>query len=194
MQSKTTKARAAERPSWWRRYFDRDHVGLADAPVPQLVNMILLDSDQKHATQIQGDTGEVAVRANGGCPVRFRIGDQCPVVMTMPSRLTGGVAFEIVSRARLDPSDYGRPQVGMIRLNLEDGRMLRFRVKVDPGPTGDRIEIDTLAPTDPEPTHEQARWPTRAHIALLYAWERRFGSARALWLAPRRAPFRRHTA
>jgi type IV pilus assembly protein PilB len=109
-----------------------------DAPVVKLVNLILMDSIKKRASDIHIEPYEKDFR------VRFRIDGAMYEVMRPPMKLRNAIVSRLKIMAELDISERRLPQDGRIKIKLGGGKEMDFRVSVCPTLFGEKIVMRLL--------------------------------------------------
>jgi type IV pilus assembly protein PilB len=112
-----------------------------DAPVVRLVNVLLVDSLQRGASDIHIEPYEKDLR------IRFRIDGVLYDVMHPPMRLRDALISRIKIMSKLDISEKRLPQDGRIKIKLKsDGRSreLDFRVSTLPTLFGEKVVMRLL--------------------------------------------------
>jgi type IV pilus assembly protein PilB len=107
------------------------------APVVKLVNLILMDSIRKQASDIHLEPYEKSMR------VRFRIDGVLYEVMRPPFALRNAIISRVKIMSRLDIAERRLPQDGRIKLKAK-GREMDFRVSVLPTLFGEKIVLRLL--------------------------------------------------
>ncbi|WP_306168723.1 type IV-A pilus assembly ATPase PilB [Halomonas sp. MMSF_3323] len=109
-----------------------------DAPVVKFVNTILRDAVRKRASDIHFEPFEESFR------VRFRIDGLLHEVVQPPLNLRGRIASRLKVMARMDISERRLPQDGTIKVQLDDGEDIDFRVNSLPTVYGEKIVLRLL--------------------------------------------------
>ena len=109
-----------------------------DAPVVKFVNTILRDAVRKRASDIHFEPFEESFR------VRFRIDGLLHEVAQPPLNLRGRIASRLKVMARMDISERRLPQDGTIKVQLDDGADIDFRVNSLPTVYGEKIVLRLL--------------------------------------------------
>jgi type IV pilus assembly protein PilB len=109
-----------------------------DAPVVKLVNLILMDSIKKGASDIHIEPYEKDFR------VRFRIDGSLYEVMRPPMKLRNAIISRLKIMADLDISERRLPQDGRIKIKLAGGKEMDFRVSVCPTLFGEKVVLRLL--------------------------------------------------
>ncbi|KJZ06416.1 general secretion pathway protein GspE [Halomonas sp. S2151] len=109
-----------------------------DAPVVKFVNTIMRDAVRKRASDIHFEPFEESFR------VRFRIDGLLHEVAQPPLNLRGRIASRLKVMARMDISERRLPQDGTIKVQLDDGEDIDFRVNSLPTVYGEKIVLRLL--------------------------------------------------
>tara|TARA_B100001179_G_scaffold223049_1_gene200068 strand:+ start:3954 stop:5834 length:1881 start_codon:yes stop_codon:yes gene_type:complete len=109
-----------------------------DAPVVKFVNTILRDAVRKRASDIHFEPFEESFR------VRFRIDGLLHEVAQPPLNLRARIASRLKVMARMDISERRLPQDGTIKVQLDDGEDIDFRVNSLPTVYGEKIVLRLL--------------------------------------------------
>jgi len=109
-----------------------------DAPVIKLVNLILKDAIGKGASDIHVEPYEKDFR------VRFRIDGVLYEVMRPPMKLKNAITSRLKIMAQLDISERRLPQDGRIKIKMQGGKEMDFRVSVCPTLFGEKIVLRLL--------------------------------------------------
>jgi type IV pilus assembly protein PilB len=112
-----------------------------EAPIVRLVNLILVDSVKRGASDIHIEPYERDLR------VRFRIDGVLQPVMNPPLKLREALTSRIKIMAKLDISEKRLPQDGRIKLRIKVGdrsKELDFRVSVLPTLFGEKVVLRLL--------------------------------------------------
>ncbi len=113
-----------------------------DAPVIKLVNLILKDAIGKGASDIHVEPYEKDFR------VRFRIDGVLYEVMRPPMKLKNAITSRLKIMASLDISERRLPQDGRIKIKMQGGKEMDFRVSVCPTLFGEKIVLRLLDKTN----------------------------------------------
>jgi type IV pilus assembly protein PilB len=113
-----------------------------DAPVIKLVNLILKDAISKGASDIHVEPYEKDFR------VRFRIDGVLYEVMRPPMKLRNAITSRLKIMAQLDISERRLPQDGRIKIKMQGGKEMDFRVSVCPTLFGEKIVLRLLDKTN----------------------------------------------
>jgi type IV pilus assembly protein PilB len=79
-----------------------------------------------------------------GCRVRFRIDGRLQTIVTVPLRMRNAVVSRIKILAQLDITERRAPQDGRIRIRMQDGREVDFRVSILPSMHGEKVVLRVL--------------------------------------------------
>jgi type IV pilus assembly protein PilB len=112
-----------------------------EAPIVRLVNLILVDSVKRGASDIHIEPYERELR------VRFRVDGVLQPVMNPPLKLREALTSRIKIMSKLDISEKRLPQDGRIKLRIRLGgkaKELDFRVSVLPTLFGEKIVLRLL--------------------------------------------------
>ncbi len=112
-----------------------------EAPIVRLVNLILLDSVKRGASDIHIEPYERELR------VRFRVDGVLETVMNPPLKLRDALTSRIKIMSRLDISEKRLPQDGRIKMRMKiSGKMkeLDFRVSSLPTLFGEKVVLRLL--------------------------------------------------
>lgn len=110
----------------------------ADAPVVKLVNMIILDAINKHASDIHVEPYEKSFR------IRFRMDGMLYDMLHPPKQMQGAIIARIKVMSNLDIAEKRLPQDGRIKIKMGKGREMDFRVSVLPCLFGEKIVMRLL--------------------------------------------------
>ena len=108
------------------------------APVVRLVNAILLNAIQKGASDIHIEPYEGKLR------VRYRIDGVLVPEMEPPNRMKNPLVSRLKIMSQLDIAERRLPQDGRIKLKLQKGREMDFRVSVLPTQYGEKMVLRLL--------------------------------------------------
>ncbi len=108
------------------------------APIVKLVNQILMDAINKHASDIHVEPYEKEFR------VRFRVDGVLTEVVKPPMNLKNAIISRLKIMAELDISERRLPQDGRIKLKMGGGREMDFRVSVCPTLFGEKVVLRLL--------------------------------------------------
>ncbi len=108
------------------------------APVVRLVNAILLNAIQKGSSDIHIEPYERKLR------VRYRIDGVLVPEMEPPNRMRNPLVSRLKIMSQLDIAERRLPQDGRIKLKMQKGREMDFRVSVLPTQYGEKIVLRLL--------------------------------------------------
>jgi len=108
------------------------------APVIKLVNLLLVDAINKGASDIHIEPYEKFMR------VRFRLDGMLYEVMKPPIRFKNAIVSRLKIMSKLDIAERRLPQDGRIKLRLQDGREVEFRVSILPTLFGEKVVLRIL--------------------------------------------------
>ena len=124
---------------------DGDEVNVGDlekeadqAPVIKLVNLTLVDAIRKGASDIHIEPFEKFMR------IRFRIDGMLYEAMKPPLRLKNALVSRLKIMAKLDIAERRLPQDGRIKLRIQGGKEVEFRVSVLPTLFGEKVVLRIL--------------------------------------------------
>jgi type IV pilus assembly protein PilB len=109
-----------------------------DAPVVKLVNLILTEAIKRGASDIHIESYEKDFR------VRFRIDGSLHEAMRPPMKLRNAIISRLKIMAKLDISERRLPQDGRIKLTIDGGKEMDFRVSVSPMLFGEKVVMRLL--------------------------------------------------
>lgn len=109
-----------------------------DAPVVQLVNLILLEAISRRASDIHIEPYEKSMR------VRYRVDGGLFEAMQPPLRLKTAIVSRIKIMSALDIAERRLPQDGRIKLKLGGDKEMDFRVSVLPTLFGEKVVMRLL--------------------------------------------------
>jgi type IV pilus assembly protein PilB len=109
-----------------------------DAPVVRLVNAILTSAIKRRASDVHLEPFERMFR------VRFRVDGVLEEIMRPPLKLKNAITSRLKVMAVLDIAERRLPQDGRIKLKLERGQEMDFRVSVLPTIFGEKIVLRLL--------------------------------------------------
>ncbi len=109
-----------------------------EAPLVRLVNKILLDAIQLHASDIHIECYEKVMR------VRYRVDGTLREVSTMPFKLRQAIISRLKIMSNLDISEKRLPQDGRIKLKTPDGKTVDLRVSCLPCIFGEKVVMRIL--------------------------------------------------
>jgi type IV pilus assembly protein PilB len=112
-----------------------------EAPVIKLCNLILMDAIKKGASDIHIEPYEKFMR------IRFRIDGMLQEVMKPPMRLKNAIISRLKIMSKLDIAERRLPQDGRIKLRIQGGREVEFRVSVLPTLFGEKVVMRILDKT-----------------------------------------------
>lgn len=112
-----------------------------EAPVIKLCNLILIDAIKKGASDIHIEPYEKFMR------IRFRIDGMLQEVMKPPMRLKNAIISRLKIMSKLDIAERRLPQDGRIKLRIQGGREVEFRVSVLPTLFGEKVVMRILDKT-----------------------------------------------
>ncbi len=108
------------------------------APVIKLVNLTLVDAIKKGASDIHVEPYEKYMR------IRFRLDGMLQEVMKPPVRLKNALVSRLKIMAKLDIAERRLPQDGRIKLRIQGGKDVEFRVSVLPTLFGEKVVMRIL--------------------------------------------------
>ncbi|MDT8272323.1 MAG: type IV-A pilus assembly ATPase PilB [Desulfomonilia bacterium] len=108
------------------------------APVIKLVNLTLVDAIKKGASDIHMEPYEKFMR------IRFRLDGLLYEAMKPPVRLKNALVSRIKIMAKLDIAERRLPQDGRIKLRIQGGKEVEFRVSVMPTLYGEKVVMRIL--------------------------------------------------
>src|SRR5690606_24006963 len=108
------------------------------APVVRLVNAILLNAIQKGASDIHIEPYERKLR------VRYRIDGVLVPEMEPPNRMRNPLVSRLKIMSQLDIAERRLPQDGRIKLKMQKGKEMDFRVSVLPTQYGEKMVLRLL--------------------------------------------------
>ncbi|MBN1635021.1 MAG: type IV-A pilus assembly ATPase PilB [Deltaproteobacteria bacterium] len=108
------------------------------APVIKLVNITLVDAIKKGASDIHIEPYEKYMR------IRYRLDGILYQVMRPPMRLKNAIVSRIKIMARLDIAERRLPQDGRIKLRIQGGKEVEFRVSILPTLFGEKVVLRIL--------------------------------------------------
>ncbi len=108
------------------------------APVIKLVNLTLVDAIKKGASDIHVEPYEKFMR------IRFRLDGMLQEVMKPPVRLKNALVSRLKIMAKLDIAERRLPQDGRIKLRIQGGKEVEFRVSVLPTLFGEKVVMRIL--------------------------------------------------
>ncbi len=108
------------------------------APVIKLVNLTLVDAIKKGASDIHIEPYEKYMR------IRFRLDGMLYEVMKPPIRLKNALVSRLKIMAKLDIAERRLPQDGRIKLRVQGGKEVEFRVSILPTLFGEKVVLRIL--------------------------------------------------
>lgn len=108
------------------------------APVIKLVNLTLVDAIKKGASDVHIEPYEKFMR------IRFRLDGMLYEVMKPPIRLKNALVSRLKIMAKLDIAERRLPQDGRIKLRVQGGKEVEFRVSVLPTLFGEKVVLRIL--------------------------------------------------
>ncbi|HOJ13580.1 MAG TPA: type IV-A pilus assembly ATPase PilB [Deltaproteobacteria bacterium] len=124
---------------------DGDEISVGDlekeadqAPVIKLVNLTLLDAIKKGASDIHMEPYEKFMR------IRYRLDGMLIEAMKPPLKLKNALVSRIKIMAKLDIAERRLPQDGRIKLKVQGGKEVEFRVSVLPTLFGEKVVLRIL--------------------------------------------------
>jgi len=108
------------------------------APVIKLVNLTLVDAIRKGASDIHIEPFEKFMR------IRFRIDGMLYEAMKPPLRMKNALVSRLKIMAKLDIAERRLPQDGRIKLRIQGGKEVEFRVSVLPTLFGEKVVLRIL--------------------------------------------------
>ncbi|HEY9162470.1 MAG TPA: type IV-A pilus assembly ATPase PilB [Desulfomonilia bacterium] len=109
-----------------------------EAPIIKLVNLILVDAIKKGASDIHIEPYEKFVR------VRFRLDGMLQEIMKPPMRFKNAITSRLKIMSKLDIAERRLPQDGRIKLRVQGGKEVEFRVSVLPTLFGEKVVLRIL--------------------------------------------------
>lgn len=109
-----------------------------EAPVVRLVNLVLTDAIRRGASDIHLEPYERSFR------VRFRMDGVLYEMMKPPMSLKNAIISRLKIMSQLDIAERRLPQDGRIKLKLQKGREMDFRVSVLPTLFGEKVVLRLL--------------------------------------------------
>ncbi len=109
-----------------------------EAPIIKLVNLILIDAIKKGASDIHIEPYEKFVR------VRFRLDGMLQEIMKPPMRFKNAITSRLKIMSKLDIAERRLPQDGRIKLRVQGGKEVEFRVSVLPTLFGEKVVLRIL--------------------------------------------------
>jgi type IV pilus assembly protein PilB len=108
------------------------------APVIKLVNLTLVDAIKKGASDIHVEPYEKFLR------IRYRLDGMLYEAMKPPIRLKNAMVSRLKIMAKLDIAERRLPQDGRIKLKIQGGKEVEFRVSVLPTLFGEKVVLRIL--------------------------------------------------
>ena len=108
------------------------------APVIKLVNLTLVDAIKKGASDIHIEPYEKFLR------IRFRLDGMLHEAMKPPIRMKNALVSRLKIMAKLDIAERRLPQDGRIKLKIQGGKEVEFRVSVLPTLFGEKVVLRIL--------------------------------------------------
>jgi len=108
------------------------------APVIKLVNLTLVDAIKKGASDIHIEPYEKFLR------IRYRLDGMLHEAMKPPVRMKNALVSRLKIMARLDIAERRLPQDGRIKLKIQGGKEVEFRVSVLPTLFGEKVVLRIL--------------------------------------------------
>jgi type IV pilus assembly protein PilB len=108
------------------------------APVIKLVNLTLVDAIKKGASDIHIEPYEKFLR------IRFRLDGMLHEAMKPPIRMKNALVSRLKIMAKLDIAERRLPQDGRIKLKIQGGKDVEFRVSVLPTLFGEKVVLRIL--------------------------------------------------
>jgi type IV pilus assembly protein PilB len=112
-----------------------------EAPLVKLVNALMTDAVERRASDIHIEPFENDLR------IRFRIDGVLYDIMQPPPRFKAALASRIKIMASLDISERRLPQDGAIKVRLDAGREISFRVSSLPTINGEKLVLRLMDKT-----------------------------------------------
>ncbi len=112
------------------------------APVIKLVNLTLVDAIKKGASDIHIEPYEKFMR------IRFRLDGMLYEAMKPPIRLKNAIVSRLKIMSKLDIAERRLPQDGRIKLRIQGGKEVEFRVSVLPTLFGEKVVLRILDKTN----------------------------------------------
>ncbi|MDQ6989401.1 MAG: ATPase, T2SS/T4P/T4SS family [Mariprofundaceae bacterium] len=109
-----------------------------EAPVVKLVNLILLDSIKRGASDIHIEPYEKILR------VRYRVDGVLLEIMRPPMAMRDAMISRLKIQAKLDITERRVPQDGRIKLRLSKAKTVDFRVSILPTLFGEKVVMRLL--------------------------------------------------
>ena len=109
-----------------------------EAPVIKLVNYVLTDALRKDASDIHIEPYEKALR------IRYRIDGVLYDMLEPPMKLKNAISSRVKIMANLDIAERRLPQDGRIKVRIDKGRTMEYRVSVAPTIFGEKVVLRIL--------------------------------------------------
>jgi len=109
-----------------------------EAPVIKLVNFVLTDAIRKNASDIHIEPYEKALR------IRYRIDGVLYDMLEPPMKLKNAISSRVKIMSNLDIAERRLPQDGRIKVRIEKGRTMEYRVSVVPTIFGEKVVLRIL--------------------------------------------------
>lgn len=109
-----------------------------EAPVIKLVNYILTDSIARGSSDIHIEPYEKNLR------IRYRIDGVLYDMLQPPAKLKNAITSRVKIMANLDIAERRLPQDGRIKVRLENGKSMEYRVSVAPTIYGEKVVLRIL--------------------------------------------------
>ncbi|MGD8522624.1 MAG: GspE/PulE family protein [Desulfobacterales bacterium] len=123
-------------------------VGEEDSAVVKLVNKIILDANERGASDIHIEP----LPGKDNTQVRIRIDGSCSVYQTIPFHLRNAIVSRIKIMADLDIAERRKPQDGKIKFKKFGGKDIELRVATIPTQGGlEDVVLRLLAANEPVP-------------------------------------------
>jgi type II secretory ATPase GspE/PulE/Tfp pilus assembly ATPase PilB-like protein len=141
-----------------------DHAGSAaspdDPPIIRFVNAVVTMAVEKKASDIHIEPQQTDIK------VRFRLDGTLVPQMEIPSHMGSAIAARIKIMSQLNITEKRVPQDGRIRLALENGRKVEFRVSTVPSKYGEKIVMRVLGQANVKADLTSLRLPERDKHAI----------------------------
>ena len=122
--------------------FETDEGSLAssseEAPVVKLVNLILLDSIKRGASDIHIEPYEKVLR------VRYRVDGVLQEIMRPPMNMRDAIVSRLKIQSRLDITERRIPQDGRMKIRISKAKTVDFRVSILPTLFGEKVVMRLL--------------------------------------------------
>ena len=109
-----------------------------EAPVIKLVNFFLTDAIRKNASDIHVEPYEKSLR------IRYRIDGVLYDMLEPPLKLKNAISSRIKIMSNLDIAERRLPQDGRIKVRVEKGKTMEYRVSVAPTIFGEKVVFRIL--------------------------------------------------